>query len=618
MVLTFETVALPFAYGFVVSVLLVPLCKKLALRAGIVAQPRADRWHRQVIPLLGGVAIMSALLVGTVATGVASHLAVPLGCAIAIFLVGLVDDATNLKPSTKLIALIGVASALVLTGYRLNWLESRTLDSLLTIIWVVGLANAFNLLDNMDGLCAGTGLIAATMMTIGLLTGVTREIAGNEIQFLIVLGGAIAGFLVYNLPPASIFMGDSGSLLIGFTLATFTLSAEGIRASRSDILAVIAAPVFVLLVPIFDTTLVTVSRLLSGRSPARGGRDHSSHRLVAIGLSERRAVFLLWTLAGAGGGIGLTLRFAAEGLSLVVGSIFLLAMSIFAVYLARVRVYDESEVARDRLTPLVVDFMYKRRVAEVMLDFCLVSIAYYGAYRLRFEGGEYLRNFENFYASLPVVLCAQLVAYFIVGVYRGVWHYFGLMDAVVIGKGVVLGTAASQLAIFYIYDEFGHSRTVFLIYGVLLLMLTMASRASFRLIGEFLQHQRTSGQRAVIYGAGENAQIVLRELNARDATVFRILGIIDDDPKIARMRVQGYSVLGDYSALKLLITTSSIDAVILTRHLLDVTRLAELKQICEANDVAILRLHIGLEEVSGRMPVVPSVENPPQRRDLAR
>jgi FlaA1/EpsC-like NDP-sugar epimerase len=149
-------------------------------------------------------------------------------------------------------------------------------------------------------------------------------------------------------------------------------------------------------------------------------------------------------------------------------------------------------------------------------------------------------------------------------------------------------------------------------------MLTMASRASFRLIGEFLQHQRTSGQRAVIYGAGENAQIVLRELNARDATVFRILGIIDDDPKIARMRVQGYSVLGDYSALKLLITTSSIDAVILTRHLLDVTRLAELKQICEANDVAILRLHIGLEEVSGRMPVVPSVENPPQRRDLAR
>jgi UDP-GlcNAc:undecaprenyl-phosphate GlcNAc-1-phosphate transferase len=546
---------------------------------------------------------MGALLVGTAVTRVADDLAMPLGCVIAIFIVGLVDDVISLKPSTKLIAAIGVAAALVFAGYRLMWFESRTLDSLLTILWVVGLANAFNLLDNMDGLAAGTGLIAATMMTIGLLTGVTREIAGDEIRFLVVLAGAIAGFLVYNLPPASIFMGDSGSLLIGFALATFTLSHEGIRASRSDVLAVIAAPVFVLLVPIFDTTLVTVSRLLSGRSPARGGRDHSSHRLVAIGLSERRAVFLLWTLAGAGGAIGLTLRAASDGLSLLAGSIFLLAMSLFAVYLARVRVYDESEVTRDRLTPLVADFMYKRRVAEVMLDFCLVSIAYYGAYRLRFEGGEYLKNFENFYTSLPVVLVAQLVAFFVVGVYRGVWHHFGLMDGVVIAKGVVLGTAAAQLAIVYIYHYFSYSRTVFLIYAVLLLMLTIVSRASFRLMGEFLQRQRTSGRRAVIYGAGENAQIALRELNASDATAYRILGIIDDDPKIARMRVQGYSVLGDYAALKLLITTSSIDAVILTRYLLDVTRLTELKQLCEAHEVAMLRLHIGLEEVSGSGPL---------------
>ena len=607
---------LPLLYGFIVAALLVPLCKRMAAKAGVVAHPRADRWHRQTIPLLGGVAIMGALVAGAAATGVAGHLAVPLGCAVAIFLVGLVDDVTTLKPSTKLIALIGVSAALVFAGYRLAWLESRTLDSLLTILWVVGLANAFNLLDNMDGLCAGTGLIAATMMTIGLLTGVTREIAGNEIQFLIVLVGAIAGFLIYNLPPASIFMGDSGSLLIGFTLATFTLSYEGIRASRSDVLAVIAAPVFVLLVPIFDTTLVTVSRLLSGRSPARGGRDHSSHRLVAIGLSERRAVFLLWTLAGAGGAIGLTLRAASDGLSVLVGLIFLVAMSLFAVYLARVRVYDESEVTRDRLTPLVADFMYKRRVAEVMLDFCLISIAYYGAYRLRFEGGEYLRNFENFYTSLPIVLGSQLVAFFVVGVYRGVWHYFGLLDGVVIAKGVVVGTAAAQLAILYIYSYASYSRTVFLIYAVLVLMLAIVSRASFRLIGEFMQRQRSSGRRAVIYGAAENAQIALRELNSRDATAFRILGIIDDDPKIARMRVQGYSVLGDYSALKLLISTGSIDAVILTRYLLDVTRLAELKELCEAHDVAMLRLHIGLEEVSGTALLMRG--DSPQRRDGTR
>jgi UDP-GlcNAc:undecaprenyl-phosphate GlcNAc-1-phosphate transferase len=616
--LALDVLAWPFAYGFIVAALLVPVCKLVAVKAGVVAHPRADRWHRQTIPLLGGVAIMGALLAGTVLTRVADNLAVPLGCVLAIFLVGLVDDFINLKASTKLIALIGVASALVFAGYRLNWLDSRTVDSLLTILWVVGLANAFNLLDNMDGLCAGTALIVATMMTIGLLTGVTREIAGDEINFLAVLAGAIAGFLVYNLPPASIFMGDSGSLLIGFALATFTLSYEGIRASRSDVLAVIAAPVFVLLLPIFDTTLVTVSRLLSGRSPARGGRDHSSHRLVAIGLSERRAVFLLWTLAGAGGAIGLTLRSAGDGLSLIAGSIFLVAMSLFAVYLARVRVYEDSDAARGRITPLVADFMYKRRVAEVLLDFCLISIAYYGAYRLRFEGGEYLKNFENFYTSLPLLLCAQLVAFFVVGVYRGVWHYFGLMDGVVIAKGVALGTAAAQLAILYIYHYFSYSRTVFLIYAVLLLTLAIVSRASFRLIGEFLQRQRTSGRRTVIYGAGENAHIALRELNANDPAAFRILGIIDDDPKIARMRVQGYSVLGDYSALKLLITTGSVDAVILTRHLLDVARLNELQRLCEAHEVAMLRLHIGLEEVSGPIHLVAESDAGAPRRDALR
>ena len=139
------------------------------------------------------------------------------------------------------------------------------------------------------------------MLLAGFWTGVSRENAAPEMTLLATLAGAAAGFLVFNFPPASIFMGDSGALLLGFSLAALTLGQEGVRASRSDVLSVIAGPVFVLLIPIFDTTLVTVARLLSGRSPAKGGRDHSSHRLVAIGLSERDAVLVLWALASLGG-----------------------------------------------------------------------------------------------------------------------------------------------------------------------------------------------------------------------------------------------------------------------------------------------------------------------------
>ena len=184
-------------------------------------------------------------------------------------------------------------------------------------------------------------------------------------------------------------MGDSGSLLLGLSFGALTLSHAQNVAAKSNPLSIVAAPVLVLLIPILDTTLVTASRLLSGRAPSEGGRDHSSHRLVAIGLSERAAVALLWLLAAVGGALGLAFDYFNLSWSGLAASLFLLAMAIFIIYLARVRVYEESDehpLDRDTLTPLVADFLYKQRVAEVLLDLCLVTIAYYSAYRLRFEG----------------------------------------------------------------------------------------------------------------------------------------------------------------------------------------------------------------------------------------
>src|SRR5215470_15513129 len=140
-------------------------------------------------------------------------------------LVGLIDDVISLKPSTKLIAQIAGASVLLFFDYRLNWLHSYTLDLLLTLMWVVGITNAFNLLDNMDGLCGGIAIIAAA----GLLAGAARHgqafaMAPADIVYLCALAGAVGGFLVYNLHPASIFMGDTGSLLIGFSFGAITLT----------------------------------------------------------------------------------------------------------------------------------------------------------------------------------------------------------------------------------------------------------------------------------------------------------------------------------------------------------------------------------------------------------
>jgi UDP-GlcNAc:undecaprenyl-phosphate GlcNAc-1-phosphate transferase len=366
------------------------------------------------------------------------------------------------------------------------------------------------------------------------------------------------------------------------------------------LLSIIAGPMLVLLIPILDTTLVTVMRILSGRSAAQGGRDHSSHRLVAMGLSERAAVAVLWTLAALGGVLALAIQEYRNDWASVAAAVFALGMIIFAVYLAHVRVYedvDDTLLKSGRITPFVFDFMYRRRVAEVLLDVCLTSIAYYTAYRLRFEGAEYAQHFPNFLQTLPLVVGVQTLALFVVGGYRGVWRHFGLMDGVTFAKGVGLGTIISVAAVSLLSGLEQYSRAIFVIYAALLLILVSGSRASFRLISEFAHRSRYGGQRLVIYGAGDVSTVAIRELLGQSQRAYRVLGFIDDDPTLARMRMQGYPVLGDFQSLVSLISNGAVDSVVVTTRLFDVERLQHLQQLCEQHQVSLLRVHFDLDSL---------------------
>jgi UDP-GlcNAc:undecaprenyl-phosphate GlcNAc-1-phosphate transferase len=591
------SLSLPFLFSFATAITLVPAARALAIKFGYTAQPREDRWHSRPTALLGGVAIAAAVVALHAVFGGIRETPVLLAGALAIFCVGLADDLFRFKPYTKLVAEIAIASMVVFFGYRLGWSNSLTVDALLTMVWIVGLTNALNLLDNMDGLCAGIALIAGSAL---LASFVLNGDTGPEARYLAILLGATAGFLVYNFHPASIFMGDSGSLFLGLNLAVLTLSSPNESLGRANLLSIVAAPLLVLLVPIFDTTLVTVSRILSGRSAAQGGRDHSSHRLVAIGLSERRAVAVLWALAALGGLLAISIQRFQNDWPSIVAAVFLLAMIIFAVYLAHVRVYEDKDqelVRAGRITPFVAHLMYKRRIAEVILDVCLVTIAYYSAYRLRFEGAEFSTFFQSFLQSLPLVVGVQMVTFFAVGAYRGVWRYFGLMDAVTVSKGVLLGTLTSVFLILYLYRFENYSRGVFVIYGALLLLMVGGSRASFRLISEFAHRRRHAGQRLVIYGAGDGAATAVRELLSRTSEGYRMLGFIDDDPNMARTRMQGYPVLGNYASLVSLISNGAVDIVVITTRLISVDRLNEMQALCTDHQVSLARLHFELDQL---------------------
>ena len=581
-----------FATALGLSLVLTPICRSVARRFGLTAGPSKDRWHQHPTTLMGGVAIA----LPTLALGATLPLAEVwqlLLCGAVIAGFGFADDCLSLRPSTKLIAQIALASVLVFFGYRLQWTDSLAGDLMLTLFWIVGVTNAFNLLDNMDGLCAGTALVAGGFTLFGFIG---TDAAAPAALYLAGLLGATAGFLVYNFHPASIFMGDTGSLFLGLNLAAVTLMAKSHGASDSSLISATAVPVLLLLVPILDTTLVTAARLMSGRKPSQGGRDHTSHRLVAIGLSQRAAVAVLWLLSAAGGAVAIVVqRFDASWSAILVVAL-LLGSVIFAVFVARIRVYDDEDFLRlnqGHVTPLVVDFMSKRRVAEVLLDLCLVALAYYTAYLLRFDESLLPPNYPYFLQSLPLVMTVQIVALFAVGGYRGAWRQFGMMDAVVFAKGVLFGAVGAQIGLLYAFRFASYSRAVFVIYGALALLLLCASRASFRLIGEFVERRRVVGQRCVVYGTGSASLATIRE--AFGDLPLRFAGFIDDDPHQHRLRVSGYSVLGNFDSLLAMIGKGELDCVVLNTRLIDVERLAQLEAACQQRGVSLLRLQVNVK-----------------------
>jgi len=325
--------------AFLASLALTPAVGALARRIGAVAKPKSDRWHTKPTAMLGGVAIVIAVVATLLALEPStreSHIVMAI--SVALFLLGLADDFFHIKPWQKLLGQLLGASAVVAFGLVLPWTPYSIVNLLITIFWLVGITNAVNMLDNMDGLATGVSAIAAAFLGMNFVANQQWP----EALMLAAFTGALLGFLIYNHHPASIFMGDCGSMFVGFFLASSALvSGTGGGRSRS-VVAVLAVPVLVLLVPIFDTTFVTLMRKLAGRAASQGGRDHTSHRLVALGLSEKRAVWMLYTFAVAAGSLAMLVRQAALNVSVAAIASFTIALTLLGVYLARVRVYDES------------------------------------------------------------------------------------------------------------------------------------------------------------------------------------------------------------------------------------------------------------------------------------
>lgn len=289
-----STLVLIFATALVFALGATPLMRRIAFRAGMVDQPGARKIHQSPMPRLGGVAMYGAFMLALVLFAdrfyVSQVISIIVGATGVSFL-GFWDDRVGLPAWVKLIGQIAAALLLIVNGVAVDLLHQPMLDGAITLVWIVGVTNALNLLDNMDGLAGGIAAIAAGFfLLLALLNG----------QYLVsmlsaALLGVALGFLIYNFNPAMIFMGDAGSLFLGFMLAAVGLK---LRFPTDPVMATWFIPIIVLGLPILDTTLVFVSRLRRGLNPLTNpGTDHLSHRLVARGFTRREAVWMLYLAA---------------------------------------------------------------------------------------------------------------------------------------------------------------------------------------------------------------------------------------------------------------------------------------------------------------------------------
>ncbi len=553
--------------AFLVTFAVLWLLLRSSLGGRLVAVPTGERWHEQSTPTFGGVGIFAGFVAGVLvalAAGVvewSSELGGILAGTAIVFVAGLIDDLRHLSPIAKLAAQITAAVVVLASGLSVELVSSDVLAWAIGLFWLVGITNAFNLLDNMDGLAATLAAIACAYFAID---AVTEHPNDTVLALALALGVACTAFLPFNLRPgrgAHVFMGDSGSMVLGFGLASLALASSWTVAGTT--VATILLPLLILAVPILDTTLVTVKRLAERRPVTQGGRDHTSHRLVYYGLSEGKAVLLLALVAAAIGATALAYNVLDNARLTAFGVLVTFVLLVqFASFLSDLeeRSRRGAETSDASLWRALV--FEPRRLLEVVVDFVLMCSSFLAAYLLVIGGlgTEFERSV--FLAALPILLACRYIAFVALGVYRRIWRFATARDVVPIALGSVVSGMAALLILVALRDIGPFPAIeVFVVDALLATLLVGASRLTLRLLPEVRAH-RTERKRVLLVGAGRAGRGLAREL--RESHEGRVVGFLDDNPRIRRRRILGITVLGSLDDAGRAIASARPDEVLVT------------------------------------------------------
>ncbi len=392
--------------SFTASVLLTALLIHLAGLFGWNVPPRPDRWGQRTVAKFGGIPILLALLGGVAFFSLDRRLLAIVGLTVLMGLLGFLDDLFRLSATPKLVVQFVFSAGAVAMGVSYPLTQNPHVNALCTVAWLVGITNAFNIIDNIDGLAGGVAVIALAKL-------VFLPSAGSGATFLMLsMAGALLGFLVFNFYPAKVFMGDTGSLAVGFFLGC---SSVLLTEHLSSLFSIVAIPALVLFLPVFDAALVSATRRLSGRPLAVGAKDHSSHRLVLLGMSERQAVLLLYLISAVAGGVAALWKSQWHNLGAGLVALYLVMAAMFWLYLARIEMPSSWLSERRSVAWAVPGFLSRTagRVGVLILDAAMLMLSMYFSFLFRFETfSRHLTGVLLFTGALSILVRLPLLSLF--------------------------------------------------------------------------------------------------------------------------------------------------------------------------------------------------------------
>ncbi len=562
---------------------LTPVVKRVARWTGQVDWPSDDRWHDRPVALMGGVAIVGAVALGMAVAGTGAFpWPVWIGAGV-LFALGLADDVWGVRPDAKVLAQVLATACVLYSGYAF-WRGGHTWVSMpLTFLWVIGVTNALNLIDGIDGLAASVSAAAAGALA---LLGVVLGTPKLTIVMLVLLGAAL-GFLVYNVPPASVFMGDCGSLVLGYLLAVGALVVQG---GGGPVVGTLV-PIAVLAVPIFDTTFVTITRLLRGQPVTDGGTDHVHHRLIQIAASEGEALVLLAGTSAVFGGLAVSSLWMGIPLALAVAAFCLVTVTVVGVYLARMGGAQSAGIASEEfgMSDRVKVFMREyaggaswKSVAGVLADLLVVGAAFVVAAYLRYGGAPPPEWSAVMLQMLPGVIGAKLIVFYAFGLYEGIWRHAGTPEIVrLVG---VSGTASVVVAVGVIMVKGPAvlAPSIFILDWLVTTIGIGGARFAFRALRQYAAAHRDGGRRVLVYGGGPDGILLLRHLRQHPELGRTVVGLLDDNSARHGYRVQGIQVLGGPDDLPDICSDHDVEEVIVHLKAVSKEERSRIREQCAA------------------------------------